>query len=102
MFAIDPESVSALRHVGDVRVVRLRFDYAQRSGDLLVDRLEDERIQRSGRLAAFGLEGEDGPELVVAYEEDAVGAKGQGSRRLRSELVGRVDDGLLAAIAAVR
>jgi hypothetical protein len=75
---------------------------AQRRGDLLVDRLEEEGIQRGRRLAPFGLEGEDRPELVVADEEDPVGAEGQGSRRLRSELVGRVDDGLLAAIAAVR
>ena len=72
--------------------------YAQRCGDLLVDRLEEEGIQRGWRLAAFRLEGEDGPELVVAYEEDPVGAEGQGSRRLRGDLVNRVHDGLIAAV----
>jgi hypothetical protein len=51
--------------------------YAQRCGDLLVDRLEEEGIQRGWSLAAFRLEGEDGSELVVAYEEDPVGAEGQ-------------------------
>ena len=72
--------------------------HAQRCGDRLVDRLEEEGIQRGWRLAAFGLEGEDGPELVVAHEEDPVGAEGQGSRRSRDDLVNRVHGGLLAAL----
>ena len=69
--------------------------YAQRCGDLLVDRLEEEGIKRGWRLAAFRLEGEDGPELVVAYEEDSFGAEGQSSRRSRGDLVFRVHNGLI-------
>ena len=60
-----------------------------------------EGIQRVWPLAAFGLEGEDRPELVVAEEEDSLGTEGESSRRLRGDLGDCVHSGLIAALAAV-